>query len=128
MMVVRDEPNGPWKSLADAIGTTSEPIDVVEDSDISTAGIKRRRSPLATDVPEAKRARGSTSVFTSTSTQCLAPPPNLIAQKVLADRSFASDLSLGAGDVFLTEGFRGRWCRCTSVSSRFKHCLHCVDL
>jgi E3 ubiquitin-protein ligase UBR7 len=39
---------------------------------------------------------------------CLAPPANPVAEKIF------QDASLGAGDVFLTEGWRERWCRCDS--------------
>ncbi|KAH9950773.1 hypothetical protein B0H21DRAFT_721604 [Amylocystis lapponica] len=82
-------------------------------------GEKRTRSPTAEDAPHAKRARVSLEppVFAP----CLAPTPNAIAQKIYARSELSiSDpnagacepVSLGKGDVFLTEGWRERWCRC----------------
>ncbi|EIN04624.1 hypothetical protein PUNSTDRAFT_128198 [Punctularia strigosozonata HHB-11173 SS5] len=64
------------------------------------------------------------------SSTCLAPPPNPAAQRIFerlrpgatghTDSSTTAaqepepDASLGTGDVFLTEGWRERWCRCAS--------------
>jgi E3 ubiquitin-protein ligase UBR7 len=47
---------------------------------------------------------------------CLAPAPDAAAARIFA-RLAASplDASLGAGDVFLTDGFRERWCACAEV-------------
>ena len=56
------------------------------------------------------------------STPCLGPPMNSTAQKVLSrllDPTPASEKSgmgfIGEGDIFLTEGWRERWCRCPTV-------------
>jgi E3 ubiquitin-protein ligase UBR7 len=60
-------------------------------------------------------------------TPCLAPPINSTAQQVLnrltkqvsqspATRETAIEL-IGEGDIFLTEGWRDRWCRCPKVTS-----------
>ncbi len=71
------------------------------------SGSKRALSPSAEE-PEAKRTRTEAS---NPKSPCLAPPINPVAQRIL----IASDPGLGTGDVFLTEDFRGRLCRCASV-------------
>jgi hypothetical protein len=72
----------------------------------------------AVDIPEAKRARTSSSPSSEKlSAQCVAPQPNPHAQEILS----SSPPALGAGDVFkfLTEGRLGRWCRRSSVRLPF---------
>lgn len=99
------------------------------------AGVKRARSPDAA-LPETaappKRARGDSiaapSSFTAapvvpTATYaCVMPAPNPLVQALFArlDQDATASESdggapEGAGDVFLTEGWRERWCRCPSV-------------
>ncbi len=98
LMAIRDAPSLPWKVLA----PTQDPVVVFDEgtptSEAPVVPSKRALSPSAREGErEAKRPRA-----------CLAPPLNPVAQQILADPSS----ELGAGDVFLTEDFRERWCRC----------------
>lgn len=117
MMVVRDNPSDPWKVLTHSCETEDSKVadlDVVDDGSASSGG-KRPRAYSPTSAPDPKRLRSSPSPSSS----CLAPPPNPIAQKIFSLRdSPVYDMSLGAGDVFLTDGWRERWCRCNSVRLR----------
>jgi len=109
LMVVRDEPTTPWKIIPAA--HSDQMVDVAEPS-TSSSGNKRPLSPTATsDSTVAKKARLSPSP-TDPSVRCLAPGPISAVQKYLTSTTDPS-LSLGAGDIFLTEGFRDRWCRCS---------------
>lgn len=66
------------------------------------------------DIPEAKRPRATLLTPIPLPARCLAPRPNSTAQKIFAQRDTPEDLSLGTGDLFLSEGFRNRWCHCAS--------------
>jgi E3 ubiquitin-protein ligase UBR7 len=117
MMVVRDNASSPWKIL-DGSGDDDDEegdVDLADETTSTTAGTKRPLALSAVDVPEAKRPR---PCGVGMSTAYLAPPPNVVAQNILAHcNSVNKDGSLGTGDVFLTEGWRERWCRCKLVSS-----------
>jgi E3 ubiquitin-protein ligase UBR7 len=121
----------------------------VEDSNESgevKVGTKRARSPHsdAKHTDATKRMRASTPGAPSGSRNptCLAPSPIPRVQELL-DAVLAAD-STGpeakanldsTGDVFLTEGWRERWCRCSDVrllplishlaltGSNFRQCL-----
>lgn len=118
MMVVRDDLSSDWK----VIGGTSPPrgdnlVEVSDEAVAMNAGTKRPRSPSATadtNSPESKRARASPGPASSSATPCLAPSLNMIAIKIFTSRA-VDDVSLGAGDIFLTEEWRNRWCHCGSV-------------
>lgn len=116
MMVIRDAASTPWKIIGEISATQGDNPVVISDEAVATsAGIKRPRSPsatTATDSPEAKRARASPGLASS-SALCLVPSPNVTAASIFASRA-ENDVSLGAGDLFLTEGWRGRWCHCES--------------
>lgn len=81
-------------------------------------GTKRRASTEAAQ--PTKRARPDEGA--PSSVRCLAPPVNLDAQRVLDDLEkldikSEQDLKPGRsrralGDVFLSDGWRERWCRC----------------
>ncbi|KAJ7596019.1 hypothetical protein C8J56DRAFT_923840 [Mycena floridula] len=110
IMVIRGGPSDPWRLLHEAASTTFDVDLPVAESRVQSA--KRSRSSSLHDVPEPKRSRTSSSAaehsipeFTSC---CLAPPLNAIAQAALAHQT------LSPGDLFLTDGFRERWCRCSS--------------
>jgi E3 ubiquitin-protein ligase UBR7 len=116
-MVVKDDPLYSWSVHGTPTSTQGDTVDIDgTSSDVAggtTIGIKRPRSSSGTRVLEAKRPRVSSSLPSS----CVAPPPDPVAQKVLAlCGSSNPNTSLGHGDVFLTEGWRQRWCRCSSVS------------
>ena len=113
-MVVRDGERGSWRRLE---GEPSEkyqesfddpPLDVADPQPVTTKR-PRSRSSSQDDERDAKRAR------VSASSPCLAPVVNHIAQAILTSGSENSTLD-GTGDIFLTEGFRQRWCRCECVS------------
>lgn len=109
MMVIRDSSEKPWKRLeADQVAFTNE--DVTEISESSKTGMKRP-VPDGADAPQPKRPR----VPSASANSCLAPPVNAVAQKIFADLSTAKSPGLGTGDLFLTEGFKDRWCRCKAV-------------
>ncbi|KDR79109.1 hypothetical protein GALMADRAFT_1222886 [Galerina marginata CBS 339.88] len=113
MMVVRDSPAEPWRRLNGSRQETEELIQIEGPQMASKLGIKRPLSPSAVDRPEAKRAKASSDEQISSSTACLAPPQELLAQKVLSSLDSADAESfLGAGDLFLTLGFKERWCQC----------------
>jgi len=110
MMVIRDSPEKPWMRLeADQVEITNE--DVTEISESSKTGMKRP-VPDGADVPQPKRPR----VPSTSANPCLAPPKNAVAQKIFADLSTAKSPYLGTGDLFLTDGFRDRWCRCQACT------------
>ncbi|EKM53251.1 uncharacterized protein PHACADRAFT_259470 [Phanerochaete carnosa HHB-10118-sp] len=131
LMVVRDTPQDGWKLIGRPedqsqhvdIGTNSKPFDN------ATTGDKRTPSPSAEDTQQAKRLRTAspadearTSVLPLSRPQpCLAPGPNPKAQDILSAARIGapkgSAESLGAGDIFLTHGWRDRWCRCSSCLS-----------
>lgn len=114
MMVIRDDPGASWKVLGDTSALQCDnPVDASDGTASTSAGTKRPHSPSDTDAPKAKRTRASPEPANSLG-PCLAPPLNTTAHKIFTSRA-ANDLSFGAGDVFLTEGWRDRWCRCHSV-------------
>jgi E3 ubiquitin-protein ligase UBR7 len=116
-MIVRDDPTGPWKRLGDPVlCATDESIDVDTSPESSIIGVKRALSPSNSDIPDPKRARGISQAPARPSDLCLAPKPNSAAQRIITNRDTPIEASLGTGDIFLTENFRERWCRCTSVS------------
>lgn len=131
-MVVRENPEDPWKAIGETTVVTDD-VDIHshENSvpDQVTAGQKRARSSSAADEPQTKRVRegeaesnGTNGVHTSQCSPCLAPPSNSFAQKIYAQSDSSGTSSLGTGDIFLTEGWRDRWCRCPSV--RFSSSSH----
>lgn len=100
IMVVRDSEDSPWRKLGD-----------IDDS-LAGPGQKRSRShSFHSEAPERKKQH----VLPESSSPCLAPAPNLIAQAIFQGSQQPSDtkVALGEGDVFLTDGWRGRWCRCS---------------
>ncbi|KAG6867849.1 hypothetical protein C0993_010304 [Termitomyces sp. T159_Od127] len=118
-MVVRDTPTEPWRRLLDKPPITEDPdpisITSTNTADEPTAGSKRPLSPSSADCSDAKRLRGSFQVPVPSSTYCLAPDPNIMAQKIYQQLDAPVNASLGTGDLFLSGGFRDRWCRCSSA-------------
>lgn len=114
-MISRDgESEGPWKVIGRMQESSSQIEQDVEVSD-PIVGSKRRRSPSvgnADPAPDTKRPRADTTP----SAPCLAPVVNPTAEKIFA-LSATGDFSLGVGDIFLTQGWRDRWCRCDTVSA-----------
>ncbi|KAF8632675.1 hypothetical protein AX17_004807 [Amanita inopinata Kibby_2008] len=116
-MVVRETPESQWKCLKNEQVDVLE-VDVSETTDDPQIGAKRSLSSDARN-PLPKKARVSPeSTSPSSLAVCSAPPENSIAKRIYADLSAVqSSELLGTGDLFLTEGFRDRWCHCKSCSS-----------
>ena len=121
LMVGRDSPNHPWCRL-EGPSNRAEGEDVQVDGDEPMVKLGMKRPSSSTDkddIPDAKRHRSSSAAdHLQSATSCLAPPQNPLASKIVTELS-SSELStsLGAGDIFLTDGFRERWCHCNAVSS-----------
>ncbi|KAJ7489336.1 hypothetical protein FB451DRAFT_687122 [Mycena latifolia] len=111
--VVRDDVASPWTRLGDESPKEDAPV-AIANADAST-GDKRAPSPPA-DEPAPKRARTASSSSTSAK-PCLAPPVEPRAHAAYATAELDWDATLCTGDVFLTENFRERWCRCDSCLS-----------
>ena len=145
MMVIREDCNEPstliedggvdplWKVLNGKAGVRDvlvgmekderkrecedEALDVCEDEE--RAAKKPRTDSTSSNIP--------LSVVSSVSqiesrTPCLAPPVNFMAQQVLNHILHPNPTTrekgvglIGKGDIFLTEGWRERWCRCPKV-------------
>ncbi|KAI0777688.1 hypothetical protein BD413DRAFT_186809 [Trametes elegans] len=129
LMVVRASEGEAWRVIGteEPKNTGSVDIEGKEDegahdaSEPSGAGGKRERSPTEGQEPQAKRARVSPDG--EASPPCLAPPQDPRVARLLsyldsatahdgAKESRERDEYLGAGDTFLTDGWRDRWCRC----------------
>jgi len=122
MMVVRESPNEPWRRLNGGVADADEAVDIGETSQEGTSsGVKRPRSPTPADGPEAKRVKTDGNVDSGSpkpTAPCLAPVQPPLARTVMANfvsEGSISESGLGSGDVFLTEGFRERWCHCRMV-------------
>ncbi|KAG9311443.1 hypothetical protein JVU11DRAFT_8558 [Chiua virens] len=113
IMVVRDGERGAWRRLeGDLLGEPQGGADEAQLNvvDAQSTIDKRPRSHSSSqdDGPEPKRVK------TSASSPCLAPALNQIAQALFEDQKsgLARSTIEGTGDVFLTDDFRQRWCRC----------------
>lgn len=125
IMVVRDGEQGAWQRLeGESLETSREDCEEpsLDVTGTPAASTKRPRSLSSSQdgEPDAKRTR------VSTFTPCLAPAVNRFAQTILDDNmsGSANPTHKGTGDIFLTEGFRERWCRCERVS-RINLCRCC---
>lgn len=115
-MVARSDPTAPWKIIGEEHTSHTEmDVDVAIEVVSANTGSKRPRSPSTSDLnaPDTKRLRAAPEPESS-SVPCLAPTLSSTAEKIYTLRG-AGDMSLGAGDIFLTEGWRERWCHCASV-------------
>jgi E3 ubiquitin-protein ligase UBR7 len=132
MMVIRDRGAGTWRILGgerqatDEVATSNAPTDGV------MAGQKRSRQVGETDdgalvEPPTKKLHIESSNGNS-ATSCRIPSPNPIALAIFAelDRIASTGTALpdgkppaieSTGDIFLTQGWRERWCRCSNVRS-----------
>ncbi|KAJ7705439.1 hypothetical protein B0H17DRAFT_973989 [Mycena rosella] len=120
--VIRADVAAPWTRLGDEPPKEEDAPVVVTDADTvdpeSTGAKRALPPPTAADEPALKRTRTSSasSASTSAAKPCLAPPPAPLAQAAYAETSaWDADAALCTGDVFLTEDFRARWCRCDDV-------------
>ncbi|RPD65493.1 hypothetical protein L226DRAFT_479852 [Lentinus tigrinus ALCF2SS1-7] len=131
LMVVRptDSPAEPWSIIGkdevkESVSVDIEPTDGNATNEVTqqpAAGEKRERSWSVTEEHQAKKARVFPDV--EFDPPCLAPVQDprvrellecldLPSQKVEDVDATKVDRYHGAGDVFLTEGWRDRWCRC----------------
>lgn len=79
------------------------------------AGVKRSRAASEDGEQVSKRMKlGETHVENLSASPCLAPNPNQEIQSLL-QKVERGDYELFAGDLFLTDDFRDRWCKCSSV-------------
>ena len=113
MMVVRDSLDQPWRRF-EGEKTEEVNVDATEVKEASSIGTKRPLSP-SSGIPHAKRPCRPSS---DSLTPCLAPPANSVAQEIFIGLLGGEPPCLGTGDLFLTEGFRERWCRCNPVSEK----------
>ncbi|KAH7323370.1 hypothetical protein B0J17DRAFT_582184 [Rhizoctonia solani] len=128
-MVVPGEQEGEFKVLGE--DWEEEEVDVVGEGDqVKGAGTKRRASGTRVEDEQANKRPRAEEPTTSSDTnppastltlpitspnRCTAPPINSFAQTILADPT-------AHGDVFLSVGWRERWCRCeTCYPSLQKH-------
>ncbi|KAL4247816.1 E3 ubiquitin-protein ligase UBR7 [Abortiporus biennis] len=139
LMVIRDSTKDPWKVIGETNPQTTGSAeaersgDIVNVQDVESGSVavgqKRPRAGSLGDEPQTKKVRdegGENSTISTHSSNgpCLAPPINQIAQEILSTIESHSSSpnssssipmeSLGSGDLFLTEGFRERWCRCNA--------------
>ncbi|KAI0653924.1 hypothetical protein C8Q70DRAFT_1142793 [Cubamyces menziesii] len=122
--VIGKESDEPKEASIDVVGERDQnENDVAAAPDSRVTGGKRERSPVGGQEPEAKRARVSPEP--GPPSECLAPPQDPRIAKLLStldsgvphNEGANGDSQnavkyLGAGDVFLTEGWRDRWCHC----------------
>ncbi|KIM27837.1 hypothetical protein M408DRAFT_329775 [Serendipita vermifera MAFF 305830] len=139
-MVVRDDTQGEWYVYAGGkvtgeseAETKEEPMNTdsmqYNEGGRAVVGEKRTRDEMeavvtgstsrTTEEPPAKKAR--TEASTST-TVCIAPTPDAPIQALLdrikaAKGPYMEGPGLhGAGDIFFTPEWRGKWCRCKDCS------------
>ena len=118
---------GTSDALAVARGTCEDPWTVVgsapADGDHNAeidveAGEKRSRAASEDVEPASKRMRldedNANDGASSSVSRCLAPKPSEEIRSLL-QRVEGGDYELFAGDLFLTDDFRDRWCKCSSV-------------
>ncbi|EJD07863.1 uncharacterized protein FOMMEDRAFT_130921 [Fomitiporia mediterranea MF3/22] len=136
IMVVRDDVDAPWTT----VGCPSEDIQVEISGESETvtgrslsdpgkdraiaAGGKRTLEAAPSEASEETRAKrprtssggdagGSGVAHSIAKSVCIAPQQPRKALEVLdAVSSSRPNFDFGAGDVFLTDGWRTRWCRC----------------
>ena len=107
-MVVRDDENSPWKKH-EACPSDKSPV-----QDDNTGSLSR--SVPCDPCPASEERAAKRRKVSDTTSTCLAPPISLIAKAIFECDSTTIGSTLGAGDIFLTDGWRQRWCRCDKVS------------
>ena len=132
MMVIRNRGAESWRVLDGIEGQATAEVAASDASTTNgiTAGQKRPRQETDDDAsiePPTKKPHIEPS-STNAATSCKIPPPNSIALTIFAelDRIASTGTALpdgeppaieSTGDVFLTQGWRERWCKCSNVSS-----------
>ena len=112
LAVVRKSDEEPWT----VIGLASD-ADADTEIDVE-AGEKRSRAASEDGEPASKRVRldgdNVNDGASSSVSPCLAPKPSEEIQSLLR-RVEGEDYERFAGDLFLTDDFRERWCKCSLV-------------
>ncbi|KAG7095206.1 hypothetical protein E1B28_005981 [Marasmius oreades] len=110
LIVTRDSSSSPWKLYPE-----KDAVDNLSRSENTNCSQKRRSSPTGFSERNAKRQRVSPSSSSSSSEPCLAPSSSHQSDKIYTGIRDSEHLAtLGTGDIFLTEGFRDRWCQCST--------------
>ena len=111
LAVIRNSCEDPWIVVG---GVSDADADVEIDAE---AGVKRSRAVLE-DEPASKRMKldedNADDRSSSSLPPCLAQKPSEEIQSLL-QRAENGNYELFAGDLFLTDDFRRRWCKCSSV-------------
>ncbi|KAJ3927242.1 MAG: hypothetical protein NXY57DRAFT_947136 [Lentinula lateritia] len=115
LIVTRDKPSCPWKVFQDLYVDLIE-LQEVSESSTRAAGQKRGLSPTAIVSDNTVKRPRLSPVLTPYTVECSAPTSNSTIQKIFVDLASMTDPSfaLSTGDIFLSEGFRERWCQCPS--------------
>ena len=131
MIVVRGSLEEPWSILgknraADStVAVISRPEGEANERDElpSTYGSNKRslegEIPSFSEDNRTKRARTADVLSVSSPNPefvCTAPPELERAIEIYEIITKSGDYSLGSGDIFLTEGWRSRWCQCAKVA------------
>ncbi|EAU86710.2 hypothetical protein CC1G_06471 [Coprinopsis cinerea okayama7 len=130
IMVVRDTTDSPWVRIGDHVQGGREEAVVVDDVGPSNAGHKRRLSPsdATAGTREPKRTKVPSTPDSTESNPCIAPQPNPLASTIYEQDLTSSDGGkLGTGDIFLTDGFRERWCRCDNCRISLENHRYLVE-
>ena len=118
LAVVRKSDEEPWT----VIGLASD-ADADTEIDVE-AGEKRSRAASEDGEPASKRVRldgdNVNDGVSSSVSPCLAPKPSEEIQSLLR-RVEGEDYERFAGDLFLTDDFRERWCKCSLVRPTNKY-------
>ncbi|KAJ7868844.1 hypothetical protein B0H13DRAFT_1055333 [Mycena leptocephala] len=110
---VRADPGAPWTQLGNESSQEDAPV-----RSQTHPGTHRNpvRAPVRSGIAHSgRRTRGQTRahrIGIVVVKPCLAPPVEPLAQAAYATAELDWDAALCTGDVFLTEKFRERWCRC----------------
>ena len=110
-----------------AVGIENEELKREREDDTLDAGGNEERAAKKprTETPSSIIAPSAILAIPQTEpcAPCLAPPVNFTAQRVLncllnpnPTTEEKDEGLIGEGDIFLTEGWRERWCRCPKVS------------
>lgn len=112
LAVIRKSSEDAWTAIGGTLG-----MDAGVDIEVET-GAKRSRSASEDGEPVSKRMKlDEANAGNGTGTQaspCLAPNPTQEVLSLLQSVE-KGDYELFAGDLFLTDDFRERWCKCSSV-------------
>lgn len=125
LMIVRTQAGSPWTVIGQS--TEDDEVNVDVEPGVEPLPGQKRSRPLSGSLEsQSKRSRVELNASPSSSsltTSCLAPPVDERAAAIFAALDTNQDpleslQTQGSGDIFLTEGFRDRWCKCEKVSGK----------